>query len=1513
MSTTQPGPRPEPDPPPLRPSSHSADRRSMDESQLEGSLVLAYLLILSPSDPSQPKARFGLKSHSTIIGSSADSSTICLNHPSVDSTHLVINISSTDHRASAQILGATGLTLDDGRRLHPSSDDHQPPRSIELRDGDRFYISHFPFKWEQPGAPHPIPRPHSPRPDPSRPASPDREHLVHGPGRPSAPSPASDPSMRPSLPPPVRHPPRHPAEPTAGHPRSTPPDRALSPSPSAAQAIPACPTTPAQPRKPSGPHPFNSPLLIVTPTKADTDLSLHWTQRAGDPGPASNPTSLDPNLSPSDSPADPRKPVERQGTHPISSRRRSDRLSHELAYQKRVRIDSPIDEQSSEDEEEPEADDDDDDEDEDEDPRRDSDFDDRPRIGSIPIPNSQLTSHSPPSSSSSSAQASEDSNSPRPRPKSLLQTLLIKQAVELHLAQQTEPNEPSAVSGFSSTDEDDNEAVNQDDVDSTDEEQHPPSNEHIDDSSDEDRLTCGSDRMLESDSPGRSSMGTSNKALTLICGQNPIGSVRRTPPAAIFPTKPRSISTSSHFSPNDSLSPSRPTGRLAFDRRSISPNAKLLSCFEQEQSRDPSSPPCANSTTLEFPLKSSFRRQSYSPQELLSFSNPPFNRTPPSSRTAVLATVKHNTQINSRSPSLPLQDEDLGRNRLRSISSRASTPVPSCSYPITNSHLTFDPSSITGTPLPPPPSSIPHRIIRTPRSFLIKRRGSLTPLTAPVCGSDSDMMDSSENPEGLSQDHDDDPLDEVYDSSNEGEKRKVRFDRDVFCLEFDQLPEELPSSSRVKRAKFEDSVSELVNDALESLVDTSSTDGSRRNLRKRSTNLNTKPINRPRRHSPRLPTPPAFSLIDQIDDISVELDNRIAITASVDPPSESLTSVEAAVDLNSLTLNPDPIDQELDQLSVSGSSNSCHLSRGPLKLNSEGVFGFGEKPVEEHSILKTFTRHLFNCGLAGSLSSFPLGRLRQRTTSLPSDDLSKLKVNELEDRLVGLSLTDAQRKPAGSEKEIPSASLKMLRSQSLPSSPSTTSSIYNRLIKFPPLVSTFSPKLKGVKQIFMDQFNRSNNLSSSVIPTALGSTANLGDSLPNHHVINTGSLNTRAAQELSSGLDDDDDTTSSDGGQDDGRVGSNPGDEEVHHDRKLYMGSHATTVDSAGIADQDDRLRDDDLKEADWRGVNGKQPRSRYHTRVSRNPAVVVQDENELVSNQVPQTITSKPDSSQKLSASFGPTNRTKTVENLDPSIDRGHPPARTLRPRKNPSIQNQVQVAVTDNPKTNAAKTLSRVNPRPSSSVVSGQAKVIKASGSEKCKQRQHRLGATSRHTSTTEPDPLDNTMSHHSQTKTYMITNSHVIESRFGASLESGRSVIGGENLKNKKTADPATTIKVGSSSSPLLKYHHPPGPVGQQGFPSIVNHHPRAPEMECFGSLSPPLCQEALVGVDDSEDLARSEKPSVGNRLDDHSHRRMARRPNGKNHSKTEIICHPPRIATRSSTRIQQKQPIFEAHSK
>ncbi|OAV94365.1 hypothetical protein PTTG_03375 [Puccinia triticina 1-1 BBBD Race 1] len=673
------------------------------DGQLHGN-ALGYLLVLS-----QPSARLALNCPETTIGSSPHLATICLEDPArIQAIHLIIHIDN-NHRASLQVVGPSGITLNNSH-LQPS------PEPVPLNDRDTFSIDQFPFRWEQ-------------RWD---------NHLTDW-------------------------------------------SRFTSPSKQPQQQQEEEPQTLLLDITPEK-HP-SPPKLLISPTKNNQQFTFQWDQESN-----------------------------------VSFRRRP-RNSIDTH---RSRAHSPTDaDQSSEDEEEEEE----------------EESDELPTTDPSSLPLTGISLQESPQDPPPPSSPQEASPSQPPRLKSLLQNLLIKQAVQVHLAHhppstlpddETPSSSSAATSGFSSSEDEQED----DDPESTDTD----------------------DEILQRPAePADVSMASS-------------------PPASPNPT----------IAPSDAICPSNPVSlpstlvRPTFDRRSLSPNAQLLSEFQQTGSPTRTSPP----KTLVFPLKSSFRRQSYSAHELAAFSSPPpsssstspYPTTPsPSSPSSSSSrAVRLNTQINSRSPSFPVDphppsNAEALRNRLRSSARAPASALPSPPPP---------------PPLPPPPvpepthltpAAIPHRIIRTPRSFLIKRRGSLTPLTAPVCDNTLLLL-PSQNEEDY----------QHATLADDNKKRKVRFDRDVFCLEFDQLPEELPLSRQPKRAKV------LPEDDQPDPA-TTKRKGQRRN---------TVSVDRPRRQSPRL----VVLLTAPIEE--EELSDLEAPSA---PGEETQACAAAApVDLSGLSLSNPP-------------------------------------------------------------------------------------------------------------------------------------------------------------------------------------------------------------------------------------------------------------------------------------------------------------------------------------------------------------------------------------------------------------------------------------------------------------------------------------------------------------------------------------------------------------------------------------------------------------------------------
>ncbi|KAH9453743.1 hypothetical protein Pst134EA_024606 [Puccinia striiformis f. sp. tritici] len=113
---------------------------------------LGYLVILSSSSSSEEEednnreevvdARLAIKTETIRIGSSESDCTVCLNNPSINPIHLIININKITYQATLQVIGQTGITLND-QHIQPSTD------LIQLNDRDSFNINQFKFRWEQ--------------------------------------------------------------------------------------------------------------------------------------------------------------------------------------------------------------------------------------------------------------------------------------------------------------------------------------------------------------------------------------------------------------------------------------------------------------------------------------------------------------------------------------------------------------------------------------------------------------------------------------------------------------------------------------------------------------------------------------------------------------------------------------------------------------------------------------------------------------------------------------------------------------------------------------------------------------------------------------------------------------------------------------------------------------------------------------------------------------------------------------------------------------------------------------------------------------------------------------------------------------------------------------------------------------------------------------------------------------------------------------------------------------------
>ncbi|KAI9629881.1 hypothetical protein KEM48_012516 [Puccinia striiformis f. sp. tritici PST-130] len=443
-------------------------------------------------------------------------------------------------------------------------------------------------------------------------------------------------------------------------------------------------------------------------------------------------------------------------------------------------------------------------------------------------------------------------------------------------------------------------------------------------------------------------------------------------------------------------------------RRSISPNAKLFSKYSKNER---SLIGDDTSSLISFPLKSSFRKDSYSVDQLSNFSPPPSSSSSSSSSSSKVAdssTVRNNTHFNSKSPSFPINDHDnhpspnqgVLRNRLRS-SLKATTTTTTCTSPTKSEPL---PSSSA----PVITANLPHRIIRTPRSFLIKRGGSLTPLSAPICGTPI----CEEQELGLSNHRQDYDFGSIGDS-----KRKVRFDGDVFCLEFDQLPEELNSNLKrreIKRVKVND---EEVTDSTKIIK--------RRTTLPLSTTSNS--TVRARRHSPRLSTPP--------------LSSAPTATATAIPTDESdgvdrsTLGIESIVDFSGLSISHSAVD--LDER-VEPIQEKRRRRRGSM-FDTINTRLFPDPTIARRN--------------EGETTIACIEARGGRRMSLPSDDIGRL-TELIQARLVHLKLTTKDQSVTG---------IHRTHSDPNPIRPSS------RPLSFPlpSTTTTFSPSLVGVKELLM--------------------------------------------------------------------------------------------------------------------------------------------------------------------------------------------------------------------------------------------------------------------------------------------------------------------------------------------------------------------------------------------------------------------------------------------------------------
>ncbi|KAH9822688.1 hypothetical protein DFH28DRAFT_922962 [Melampsora americana] len=692
-------------------------------------------------------------------------------------------------------------------------------------------------------------------------------------------------------------------------------------------------------------------------------------------------------------------------TH-VSFRRRSYRRSPEAVNQKRVRVNGPLldDDTSGED-------DHGDDED---------DIITQQPYRSPPSPG-RRTSHflpSPEASTSTSPQSPPaigttpfDLSQPpspitppdlRPRRKSLLQKILIKRAVEVHLAQTPEHPEPiGGCSGFSSSDEEDDEQAEEEDTGSTDE-----------DVVDAERNSTTEAKPApvsteNEESPENPSSHTFLPQTSTLASSSATDDLA-TQASRVFPsTNGKVHSVHPHgvsMFPTSLLSPTRFSPTHA--RRSISPSAKLLAEYESKAASGQSISP--SPTSVEFPLKSSFRRQSYTPEELQSFSTQagPANLQFTPSATQIRTALKYNTQLNSLSPSYTDEDEEQQRaERRRSL--RSSTPGP---------------SRPSFTPSPPKPNKIkptavqseqksPHRLIRTPRSFLIKRGGSLTPLGVPFSRSPIRQQPIE-------------PIEEdgEYELDESG-KRKVRFDKDVFCLEFDKLPEELPKEPRSKKSKTELSPEVSNQDTAPK---------PRGNRRRKASDPGNTNSSRPRRASSRLSAP-----VSSRDHAS----RRLRSDQSSNPITPFQDRQYSAVNSN------EGLTSSVDDLSMS-----------PMI----------DQPDQNDTIISQIKQRFLSLGIGGNNGT------RQRANSLPAD-VTRLtnRINEVEKTTEPMDLVNEMKwLSLNTITTHPYLKQHSSITERPHSAPSTAHPIATTpRLKFPELGS-FAPQLVGVKELIFAPMQR---------------------------------------------------------------------------------------------------------------------------------------------------------------------------------------------------------------------------------------------------------------------------------------------------------------------------------------------------------------------------------------------------------------------------------------------------------
>ncbi|KAG0149549.1 hypothetical protein CROQUDRAFT_104915 [Cronartium quercuum f. sp. fusiforme G11] len=665
-------------------------------------------LVLYSQDLNSIRVRLPIISKNRTAIGSGPRSTIRFNHSDCDSLHLRLSISN-HYQASIQVIGHQGIKLNNVH--HFPNENHW----INLLDGDLFYIAHWPFKWEQ------------------RYNIKDLNWSLYKLDS------IDDPETKKLV---------NKCLELCNQQNSKPLLNNISKGKNDEKHLGILETN--QLKIGNGCKEQEEDLLKLDsinhrPSSISSDSDSEEVVEGEEEEQISQKTPEKPRLRLIITPKKPNSPLtwstDEQQAQPsidmnnISFRRRSSRRSIEINSSKRARVNGPIDESSEEEEEEEEE------EGKEEDAERTDKVNDLPP--SIPIsPGRRLSRFLPGELKLVEPVPNilDQADQSRPRRKSLLQKILIKRAVEVHLAQTNEVAviPEAGCSGFSSSDEEEEE------------EEEGEGEGEGEGEEDEDEDEEGSDKDDKSTnihSKKNSSLGLSSPSF-----------ISQNEAHRIFSTdQPEDPIPSTSTNMINTISPTHFQQPIA--RRSISPNAKLLKTYQSSTTKTPSP------TNVEFPLKSSFRRDSYTPEELQSFSITGNNKL--ESTNLNKNKLKYNTQLNSISPSYTEKDEQRQINERRRSYRKSNQNFETLSN--INKKEESIPSSST--------SPTNHRIIRTPRSFLIKRGGSLTPLGKPSCG----IINHNNTPD--------------QDIIGELGKRKVRFEEDVFCLEFDQLPEEFGNNN----------------------------------------------------------------------------------------------------------------------------------------------------------------------------------------------------------------------------------------------------------------------------------------------------------------------------------------------------------------------------------------------------------------------------------------------------------------------------------------------------------------------------------------------------------------------------------------------------------------------------------------------------------------------------------------------------------------------------------------------